>query len=508
MHQFLYMKPDRSQGIPICDVFVHGSGECDQLGLGEGVLERKKPTCIKSLMGEKVISVAVGSLHNLALTADGRVFSWGCNDDGALGRVGEENVPLPIPTFDKVPIKKICVGDCHSAFLDFANRLWICGSYKDSSGHIGFPDFVKGIGHIHHKQIAPVCVQGLPSRSSIEDVVCGANHTLVLLSPPESLSARTSRSSAGHPSTSYRLVSFGNDEFGQLGLGVRQDDESGRTEEDTVMLKQTSRSRRYQKTKLFPRDVVWNSKTGGGIKKIFATAQGSFIQTRDDSVYGCGLNNFGQLGFGFTSVYPVRGFTQVEPLSGNHVEYISGGTVHTAARTKDGHVFAWGRRDYSGMPSSAHTGMGDVQPPSKLPSLSGITYISCGSSHSIAADNKGRVFTWGFGGTHQLGNLPRDISMGAAGADEEPEDEQEPYHVASKQLQSRFVVAVGAGAQHSVELGWPIEDGEYAPNKETELAETAAKTPVGKRRSSLYSKDKKRVKVSEGTKNAPVVENQ
>ena len=508
MQTLLYMKPDKSQGIPICDVFVHGSGECDQLGLGEGVLERKKPTCIKSLMGEQIISIAVGSLHNLALSADGRVFSWGCNADGALGRTGEENVPLPIPTFEKIPIKKICLGDCHSAFLDYANRLWICGSYKDSSGHIGFPDFAKGIGHVHHKQIEPVCVQGLPSKSQIEDVVCGANHTLVLLSPSESTSSGRRSSTAGHPSMAYRLVSFGNDEFGQLGLGARQDDEAGRTEEDTVMLKQTSRSRRYQKTKLFPRDVVWNSKTGGGIRRIFATAQGSFIQTRDDSVYGCGLNNFGQLGFGFTSVYPVRAFTKVEPLSDQKVEYISGGTVHTAARA-NGHVFAWGRRDYSGMPANSHHGgMGDVQPPSKLPSLSGITYISCGASHTIAADSKGRVYAWGFGGTHQLGNLPRDISMGAAGADEEPTDEQEPYLVQSKQLQSRYVIAVGAGAQHSVELGWSIEDQEYAVNKQAELAETAARTPVGKRKSSLYGRDKKRAKVSSEGKSAPVVENQ
>jgi alpha-tubulin suppressor-like RCC1 family protein len=105
-------------------------------------------------------------------------------------------------------------------------------------------------------------------------------------------------------------------------------------------------------------------------------------------------------------------------------------------------------------------GAGDIQPPMKLPGITNVSYISCGGSHTIACDTEGRVFTWGFGGTHQLGNLPRDISMGVAGADEEPSDEQEPYLVQSKQLQDRFVVAVGAGAQHSVELGWTEE--EYA----------------------------------------------
>jgi alpha-tubulin suppressor-like RCC1 family protein len=287
-------------------------------------------------------------------------------------------------------------------------------------------------------------------------------------------------------------MSIGNDEFGQLGLGARDMDEHGRSEEDTVMLKHTSRSRRHQKTKLFPRDVVWNSRTGGGIKRIFATAQTSFIQTRDKALYACGLNNFGQLGFGHTSVYPMRAFARVDALSqistdSDEIVFITGGTVHSAARTASGAVYAWGRRDYSGMPANSAIPGGDIQPPTKLVGIKDVSYIACGGSHTIASDKKGQVYTWGFGGTHQLGNLPRDISMGAAGADEEPTDEQEPYLVQSKQLQDRFVVAVGAGAQHSVELGWT--EGDYAEDmteRLTEAANAALRTPrssAGKRKS-------------------------
>jgi regulator of chromosome condensation len=461
--------PDRSSGIPTCDVLVHGSGECDQLGLGEGVLERKKPTLLKSLLDKKIISVAVGSLHNLALTADGRVFSWGCNDDGALGRSGEENVPLPISAFEHVPIRKIAVGDCHSAFLDYSGKLWLCGTYKDSSGHIGFPDYHKGIGHIHHKQLEPVMVSGFPAKTRVEDVVCGANHTVVALSSSDS----RRRSSGG----SLRVMTWGNDEFGQLGLGAR-DDEEGRNEEDTVMLKHTSRGKRHQKYKLFPRDISWYSdKTSGGIVSIFATAQTSFVKTTDGSLYGCGLNNFGQIGFGNTSVYPVRQLAKVEPLSGLNIVHVSGGTVHSAARTKDGHVYSWGRRDYSGLPLEK---TGDIQQPMKISTLSHITNIACGGSHTLACNSKGEVFAWGFGGTHQLGNLPRDISMGAAGPDEEAEDEQEPYHVQSKQLQERFVVAVAAGAQHSVELAW---NGQYSEDMSGVLTEKAAAVTPSKRKS-------------------------
>jgi len=33
-------------------------------------------------------------MHTLALTAEGKLYSWGCNDDKALGRLGPENEPV------------------------------------------------------------------------------------------------------------------------------------------------------------------------------------------------------------------------------------------------------------------------------------------------------------------------------------------------------------------------------------------------------------------------------
>ena len=447
-------QPDASLGVPLCDVLVHGSGECEQLGLGDGVLERKKPTLVKSLLDKNIIAVASGSLHNLALSAEGTVYSWGCNDDGALGRSGEENIPLPIDMM--IGIKKIAVGDCHSALLDISGRLWLCGTYKDSSGHLGFPDFSKGIGHVHHKQVKPVLVSGFPARTKVEDVVCGANHTVVMLASTDK--RRSGSSSSTSSSSLVRVMSFGNDEFGQLGLGNRMDEE-GRREEDTVMLKHTSRGQRLSKIKLFPRDVVIDSRNI--ISKIFATAQSSFIKTADGSIYGCGLNNFGQIGFGSTSVHPVRLFTKVEPLSSKNesdqIRIISGGTVHCAALSNEGNVITWGRRDYSGSPPDTSN---DIQAPRQLDSIKNIKHIACGGSHTLAVSADGHVYAWGFGGTHQLGNLPRDISMGAAGPDEEPQDEQEPYLIQSKQLSERFVIAVAAGAQHSLELAF---SGQYAP---------------------------------------------
>ena len=35
-------------------------------------------------------------MHTVALASDGSVYTWGCNDEKALGRPGAENVPLKV----------------------------------------------------------------------------------------------------------------------------------------------------------------------------------------------------------------------------------------------------------------------------------------------------------------------------------------------------------------------------------------------------------------------------
>ena len=56
-------------------------------------------------------------MHTIALADNGVLLSWGCNDDGALGREGIQNSPglVKLP----VPIDKIAAGDSHSLFCNF-----------------------------------------------------------------------------------------------------------------------------------------------------------------------------------------------------------------------------------------------------------------------------------------------------------------------------------------------------------------------------------------------------
>lgn len=78
------------------EVLTFGSGDCGQLALGteDDDLMVKYPRVVYSLRDKKVLGIACGGIHNAVYTASGHVYTWGCADDGSLGRVGDENVPI------------------------------------------------------------------------------------------------------------------------------------------------------------------------------------------------------------------------------------------------------------------------------------------------------------------------------------------------------------------------------------------------------------------------------
>ena len=67
-------------------VYVVGSGDFGQLGLGEETTERKRPFPLDAFGGSPVVSLSCGGMHSAAVTREGAVYTWGVNDDGSLGR--------------------------------------------------------------------------------------------------------------------------------------------------------------------------------------------------------------------------------------------------------------------------------------------------------------------------------------------------------------------------------------------------------------------------------------
>lgn len=111
------------------------------LGLGDDApSEIKKPRRLQifelgcSDFGAKsIVKVSCGGMHTLALASNGTVYSWGCNDDGALGRKGQENIPLRVDGALDMAVSDISTGDCHSiAYNTSENTVFYWGCYKVS----------------------------------------------------------------------------------------------------------------------------------------------------------------------------------------------------------------------------------------------------------------------------------------------------------------------------------------------------------------------------------------
>ena len=76
-------------------VYSWGYGVFGQLGHGT-LNDELAPRVVEALREIKIVSVATGLMHSLALTETGDVFSWGYNVNGQLGH-GEAGGCLPTP---------------------------------------------------------------------------------------------------------------------------------------------------------------------------------------------------------------------------------------------------------------------------------------------------------------------------------------------------------------------------------------------------------------------------
>jgi alpha-tubulin suppressor-like RCC1 family protein len=76
-----------------------------------------------------VYKLICGGQHTIALASSGAVFTWGSNDEGALGRNGLEDKPLLVQL--PIRITDVAAGGSHSIFLNSEeNKVFMCGIYR------------------------------------------------------------------------------------------------------------------------------------------------------------------------------------------------------------------------------------------------------------------------------------------------------------------------------------------------------------------------------------------
>ncbi|RLN48043.1 hypothetical protein BBJ28_00004861, partial [Nothophytophthora sp. Chile5] len=183
-------------------MLTFGSGDCGQLGHGveeDDDLMVKFPRVVKPLVKLGIVRVACGGLHSAAITAAGEVYTWGCNDDGALGHMGDENVPAKVEGFgpQQAAAVQVVGGDCHTTVVTLAGKVYTWGCYRDKEGK-QWCDAATPKAAFKQKQVQPFLIKAL---DNVVDVRCGSSFNL----------ARTNDG---------RVYSWGLGEMGQLGRKV------------------------------------------------------------------------------------------------------------------------------------------------------------------------------------------------------------------------------------------------------------------------------------------------
>jgi alpha-tubulin suppressor-like RCC1 family protein len=125
-------------------VFTWGLGEDGQLGHGDGD-DQWAPQQVEAgrFGGEKVVFVAAGGNHTAAVTAGGQLYTWGWNCHGQLGHgdTGSRLVPTVVGAFGASEGRQVVMAACgalHTLVVTQDGGLWASGCGYD--GILGLND--------------------------------------------------------------------------------------------------------------------------------------------------------------------------------------------------------------------------------------------------------------------------------------------------------------------------------------------------------------------------------
>ncbi|KAJ4911908.1 Regulator of chromosome condensation (RCC1) family protein [Raphanus sativus] len=448
--------------------------------------EKTTPLQISEDLSRKITSLAAGEAHTIALTGDGCVYSWGRGMFGRIGTGRESDELVPARVEFESPaaarIVGIAAGAYHSLALSEDGSVWcwgynICGEARSDLkvcavkagsmmslaidndgglwmwGNVPPPQDTGPEPRLSFTSVPIPCpVREFHGRTVLK-VACGDEHVVALVGSKEI------------PEESA-LYSWGNNHHGQLGLGDGE-----------------SRAR--------PQIVeTFNQESGLTVYDIACGAHHTALLTyRKETPNGpsvCwtfGFGENGQLGRGSTKSSSVP-----EPVSElpehAHLVSVDCGLFHTSVVSSEGHVWSWGMERGLGLcpdVNFSEVEAGDDSVPRKISGGSRFrdpVQVSCGAAHTVLVANGGyKLWSWGRGRNGVLGTgnvmdcyVPTPVFWPTNELKQDSEEAPKPDDDKSssteeiRQLQSKLMVMERyASILHGSIFGKPFNEEEDIP---------------------------------------------
>lgn len=340
-------------------IYAWGDNSRGQLG-DATTINHGRPARVSTPEDTVFVQASAGEDYAVALDTAGRLWTWGDNEYGQLGRGsvgGSESTPASLDTGSSRFVQ-VSAGDKHILALDTKGRVWSWGN--DSQGQLGRSTMAGTSSGI--PDVIPM-PSGSPTWLTYTRISAGGSHSLAL-------------------GSNGVLYSWGGDTHGQLGKGS-----SGSSAPSSVQIPAGAGP-----------GFVWLYPAAGKDHTLATGATGTTVTT-----FTFGSNLHGQLGngqVGADSAVPVM----PELPSSVNVTGLTAGGQHSQAITDSGALYTWGSNDKGQLGDNTTTEQ--ARPVLIVPSSPGSKYLraAAGEAHTLAIDSSGALLAWGDNLAGQLGD--------------------------------------------------------------------------------------------------------